>query len=160
MRRAGARRDPGRWRGLLVGAAPLLGACYVYQPVLTPEPQPGARFAFDLNDQGREALVASVGPAAARVEGALVSDVGGEYVIRVSDVLGLQGTRTRWRGEAVSFRQEYVKRVRERRLSRGRTVFTVAAVLGAVVALVASTDLIGFGGGGDNRPGSGVGEGQ
>src|SRR5256885_972226 len=77
-----AMRQGGRhWNRLLVAASWLLGACYVYAPVTTPEPQPGARLAFDLNDQGRQALVTSVGPAAARVEGAFVSDAAGEYVI-------------------------------------------------------------------------------
>ena len=146
--------------GLLIAAMPLLGACYVYRPVVTPEPQPGVRVALDLNDQGRTALVTSVGPEAARVDGALVSDVGGEYVIRIADVVGLHGARTKWNGETVTFRQEYVKQIRERRVSRGRTVFAIAGVLGAVVGLAAGTNLAGFGNGGDDRGGSGVGEGQ
>jgi hypothetical protein len=151
---------PRSWRWLVVAAAPLMGACYVYAPVMTPEPQPGSRLALDLNDQGRAALVTSVGPEVAQVEGALVSNTAGEYVIRVSDVRALHGIRTRWSGETVSFRQEYVKRIRERKLSRGRTAFVVAGLLGAAVGLAASTGLAGFGGEGDGRPGGGPGDGQ
>src|SRR5437867_4507644 len=136
--------------GVLIAAIPLLGACYVYEPVVTPEPERGMRVALDLNDQGRAALVTSVGPEAARVDGALVSDVGGEYVIRVADVVGIQGVRTKWNGETVSVRQEHVKRIRERRFSRGRTVFAIAGVLGAVVGLAAGTNLVGFGSGGED----------
>jgi len=157
---AATRPGPPHRSGLLIAAIPLLGACYVYEPVVTPEPAPGMRVALDLNDQGRAALVTSVGPEAARVDGALVSDVGGEYVIQVADVVGLQGVRTKWNGETVTVRQEYVRRIRERKLSRGRTVFAIAGVLGAVVGLAAGTNLAGFGSGGEDRPGSGVGEGQ
>lgn len=155
------RRRRAQWKGLVVAAAPLIGACYVYSPVMTPQPLPGARLALDLNDQGRAALVTSVGPEVARVEGALVSNTGGEYLIQVSDVRALHGVRTKWSGEAVSFRQEYVKGIRERRLSRGRTAFAVAGLLGAVVGVAASTGLAGFGSGeGDGRPGGGPGDGQ
>jgi hypothetical protein len=143
-----------------VAAVPLLGACYVYQPLLTPDPHPDARLAFDLSDQGRVALVTNVGSDASRVEGTLVSETPDEYVIRVSDVFAQQGARTKWNGEVVSVRREYVKRVRERSLSRGRTVAAVAGVLGAVVGLAAGTHLAGFGTSGSDRPGSGVGDGQ
>src|SRR3989304_6008452 len=112
---AAMRWDPRRWGGLMLAAAPLVGGCYVYGPVAAPEPQPGIRLALDLNGQGRAALVTSVGPEVARVEGALVSNTGGEYVIRVSDVFALQGTRTKWSGETGSFRQEYLKSIRERK---------------------------------------------
>jgi hypothetical protein len=139
--------------GLVLAAAPLFAACYVYSPVMTPEPQPGMRLALDLNDQGRAALVTSVGPEVERVEGALVSNGGGEYLIRVSDVFGLRGTRTKWSGETVSFREEYLSRVREKRLSGGRTAFLVGSVVGAVVGLMASTDLVGGGSSAEGRGG-------
>ena len=106
------------------------------------------------------ALVTNVGSDASRVEGTLVSETPDEYVIRVSDVFAQQGTRAKWNGEVVSVRREYVKRVRERSLSRGRTVAAVAGVLGAVVGLAAGTHLAGFGTSGSDRPGSGVGDGQ
>jgi hypothetical protein len=147
-------RSRRRWRSLVLAAAPLWGACYVYSPVMTPEPQPGTRLALDLNDQGRAALVTSVGPEVARVEGALVSNGEGTYVIRVSGVLGLRGTRTKWSGETVSFREEHLSGVREKRLSGGRTAFLVGGLVGAMVGLVASTDLVGFGSNsGDGRGG-------
>jgi hypothetical protein len=160
MSGAAMRRDRRRWGQWLLAAAPLLGACYVYRPLMTPEPQPDARLAFDLTDQGQAALVTSVGSDVAHIEGALVSETAEEYVIRVSDVFTQQGTRTKWNGELVTFRREYVKRIRERRFSGGRTAATVAGVLGAVVGLAAGTHLAGFGNGGSDRPGSGVGDGQ
>src|SRR5881296_1485927 len=107
-------------RGLLtqlrfaLAAAPLLGACYVYRPITVAEPNPGTVLAVDLNDSGRTALVTSVGPEVSRVEGAFVGAGDGEYVIRVSQVFGLHGTRTKWSGETVSFRDNYVKQLREK----------------------------------------------
>lgn len=154
----GTARRRWQWSGLAFAAAPLLGACYVYKPALTPEP--GTRLALDLNDQGRVALVTSVGPEVARVEGALVSNTGGEYVLRVSDVFALQGTRTKWSGETVRFREEHVQRIRERRFSGPRTWVLMGGVVGAMVGLVAGTDLVGRGGEGDARGGGGPGEPQ
>lgn len=149
-----------RWGWLMLAVAPLFTACYVYRPVTAPEPEPGTRLSLDLNDQGRAALVTSVGPEVTRVEGALVSNSGGEYVIQVSDVFAFHGTRSKWSGETVSFREEYVQRVREKRLSGGRTVFLVSGMLGALVGLVAGTDLIGAGGEGDGKGGGGPGDDQ
>jgi hypothetical protein len=143
-----------------MAAAPLLGACYVYQPLVTADPQPEARLALDLSDAGRAALVTNVGSDVSRVEGTLVSETSDEYVIRVSDVFAQRGTRTKWNGEVVAFRRDYVNRVRTRSLSRGRTAVAVAGVLGAVVGLAAGTHLAGFGSGGSDRAGSGVGDGQ
>jgi hypothetical protein len=141
-------------------AAPLVGACYVYRPLTTVEPHSGMHLALDLNDQGRAALVTSVGPEVARVEGALVSAADGAYVVRVSDVFGFRGSRTKWTGETVSLRQEYVQRIREKRLSGGRTAWVVGGVLGAVVGLVAGADLVGIGGEGEGKGGGGPGEPQ
>ena len=149
-----------RWGVVLVAAAPLVGACYVYAPVMTPEPQQGVRLALDLSDQGRTALVTTVWPDVTRVEGTLVSDTAGQYVMRISEVVGIRGTRTKWTGETVSIPQQYVERVRERKLSRGRTAFAVAGLVGSMVGLMAGTGLAGFGSGGDDKPGSGGGEGQ
>ena len=147
----------GRRRGrLALAAAPLVGGCYVYRPMTLAEPNPGTLLAVDLNDSGRAALVTSVGPEVARVEGALVGTGDGQYVIRVSEVFGLHGTRTKWSGDTVSFRENYVQRVREKRFSGGRTAFALAGVLGAVVGLVAGADLIGIGGeSGDAKGGGG-----
>ena len=149
-----SRRRRGKWGGnlgLALAAVPLFGACYVYRPVTTADPQPGMRLALDLNDEGRTALVTSMGPDAARVEGAVVSSTTGEYVLRVSEVRGLHGSRTKWSGETVSVRQEYARRVREKRLSSGRTAALVGGVVGAMVGLAAGVHLVGFGGAGEGK---------
>jgi len=145
---------------LALAAVSLLGACYVYRPVTTIEPHPGVRVSLDLNDPGRAALVTSVGPDVARVEGALLSSSGGEYVIQVSEVVGVQGMRTKWNGETVSVREEYVRQVRQKRLSGRRTALLVSGMLGGVVGLAAGVNLVGFGGGGDGKGGGGPGDDQ
>jgi hypothetical protein len=146
--------------GFALTAAPLLAGCYVYRPVTAVDPQPGTRLAVELNDQGRAALVTSVGPEVDRVEGSLISSADGEYVIRVYEVFGLKGTRTTWSGETISVRGEYVKLIREKRLSGGRTVGLVGGVVGAMVGLVAGASLVGLGGGGDGKGGGAPGDGQ
>ena len=141
----------------LAPAVALAGGCYVYTPLNPTQPEPGARLALDLNDEGRVAMATSVGPEVARVEGALVGSSGTEYVIQVSDVLGLGGTRTRWSGETVSVRQEHVKRIRERRFSGTRTAVVVGGAVAALVGVVLGVDLLGAGGGDSNSRGGGGG---
>ena len=86
--------------------------------------------------------------------------VTGVFTSKNGEVGSFKGTNVTLDKNTLKFRQEYVKRIRERRVSRGRTVFAIAGVLGAVVGLAAGTNLAGFGNGGDDRAGSGVGEGQ
>jgi hypothetical protein len=87
----------------------------------------------------------SVGPEVARIEGTLVHATDGEYVVRVSEVLDLSGLRTRWNGEVVELAPDCVKTVRERRLSKSRTVLLASSMTAAVVAFVATRGLFGFG---------------
>ena len=137
----------------------LLAGCYVYAPLNPTVPQPGVRLAFELNDQGRVGMAGSLGPEVARVEGALVTRTETEYVLQVSQVLGLSGTTTKWSGETVSVQPDYVKTLRERRVSKGRTALLTAALTAAAVAFVATRNLLGFGGG-EQGTGKGGGAGD
>lgn len=134
-----------------VGFAPLLSACYVYVPLST-TPEPGVRLAVELNDVGRVGVANNVGPEVGRVEGFLQSRSDSQYVIRVADVFGLYGTRTRWAGEPVTFRSEYLRTVRARRLSRGRTAALVSTLAVALGTFIVTRDLLGLGGGTDVPP--------
>lgn len=129
----------------------LLPACYVYAPVSV-SPEPGMRLAVELNDIGRVGMANNVGPEVARVEGVVQSRSESQYVIRVSEVVGLYGGRTRWSGEPVTLRPEYMRSVRERRLSRGRTAMLVSGLAVALGTFVATRNLLGLGGGTDGRP--------
>ena len=132
---------------------PLLAGCYVYQPLGgdLPEPVPGAMVALELNDQGRVGMERQVGTEVARIEGAVVSRSDTGYVMGVRTVIKLWGSQSRWQGEQISVRADYVRRMSERRLSPGRTVMAAGgATLGFVVYLLANTLV-----GGGNAPGPG-----
>lgn len=137
-------------------AAACLAGCYTYIPLAATRPEPGQTFAFELTDQGRAALAAGVGSATDRVEGELVSVTDTAYSVSVARVVDLRGKVHPWGGETVSLRREYVGSVRERRLSRTRTGFTVGIVTSSIVALVATRGFgVAAGWGGDE---SGKGE--
>src|SRR5688500_14575304 len=118
--------------------------CYAYHPVVT-TPAPGTRMAFDLNDQGRVGMRSVIGPEISRVEGALVRNSDTAYVIEVWETRGMYGMASRWGGEPVSLRREYVDGVTVRRLSRPRTVVAVLGAAAAAVAFILTRDLLGLG---------------
>lgn len=136
-----------RWAALALFPA-LVAGCYSYAPLST-APQPGAHLAFDVNDRGRVGVADSLGPGVTRVEGFLAGRTDSLYVIHVTDVASIRGPSARWNGEMVSLRPEYISGITERRLSKARTALLAGGVTAAVVAFIASRDLLGIGGGGD-----------
>ena len=129
--------------------------CYTYA-VRRDTPPPGSRVVLDINDQGRVALGTRLGSELARVEGDLVSKSDTAFVIRMRQARTLGGVTTRWGGETVHLRDEYVKTVGERQFSRARTFFAAAGFAVAAGLLIAAQSLIG-GGAGDGRDGGGPG---
>jgi hypothetical protein len=125
-----------------------------------PTPVPGARLVIELNDQGRVGMERQVGPSVSTVEGALVSRSDTAYVVAVSAVLGLYGAYSKWQGERVTLRPEYIRRMSERRFSMGRTVAATGIATGAFLAFVLSRSLLGggndAGSGPDGPPGNGT----
>ena len=134
--------------------------CYSYVPLSSPVPA-GTRVAVDLNDQGRADLRGVIGSEIARVEGPLVHNSDTAYVLNVLETRGMGGQLSRWSGETVSLRREYVRSITERRFSRSRTTMGVVAGAAAVLAFILTRDLLGLGGGDvSNVPPPGGGEGQ
>ncbi|MFL5576981.1 MAG: hypothetical protein ACJ79S_13530 [Gemmatimonadaceae bacterium] len=133
-------------------AAVLLAGCYVYVPPSSPEPAPGTPVALELNDQGRLGLAPTLGPALDRIGGTLVSRTDSAYTLRVSDVTTIRGERSTWTGERYQVPVAYVGRLRERRLSRSRTMLVGGAVLAAVGTFVLTRTVNGGGEGGDGGP--------
>ncbi len=132
-------------RGLLALAPAAVPACYHYVP-LQSEPAPGIVVQVELNDDGRVAMTSAVGPETGKIEGVLLSRTDSGMVVSVRQVLGEYGGVARWEGEAVEIRSGWVRRLREREFSAGRTALVAALAGGGFVAFVATRDLLGFGG--------------
>lgn len=129
--------------GMAIASAGL-GGCYSLVPVRGASPAPGTRIALDVNDAGRVALGASMGPEIDRVEGQLIERSDGEYLLGVTSVSLLRGGTQTWKGERVVVKPEFVSNVYERRFDVARTGLAAGA-LAAGVALIATKDLLGGG---------------
>ena len=142
-------------------AVALLAAsgCYVNQP-LDAASEPGTTVVLAVNDRGRVALADSVGESVAQIEGALVSRRDSVYVVRVRAVEFLNGQRHRWTGEPLTIREEHLRDVHARRMSRGRTAVVAGVISTSVIAFIVSRDLFGTGGGGREPGGGGPGPDQ
>ena len=125
----------------------LVTGCYALQPVTSTGsgPEPGMKLALDVNDAGRVALGGSMGPEIGQIEGLLVSQQNGEYVVAVSAVRFLRGGEQIWTGEQVRIKKEYVGTTYERRFHRGRTIALSTALAGGLLAIAVSQDLFGLG---------------
>ena len=126
---------------------PLLAGCYTMQPLVgsRPEPAPGTRLIIELTDAGRVAMANQMGPDVARFESRLVRQTDSAYVLSVSLVVGAWGAQTRWNGEQVALRPDYVRTIGERRFSAGRTALAVAGATASAMAFVLTRSLLGGG---------------
>jgi hypothetical protein len=134
-----------------IGFLPLLAGCYSYIPIATLEPAPGTNVSLVLSDEGRLQSYRQIGPYAVRGEGALVQATPDDFTLAVSDVIDIRGTHSKWTGEAVSLPRSYVTMTYQKQFSRSKTVLIAAAALGSIVALIASRNLLGLGGSGDDN---------
>jgi len=123
----------------------LAAGCYISRPPASPEPELGVRVVLELNDQGRMALTRNLGPEVLLVSGRFVDGTDSAYRVAVSGTQTLDRQRVPWGGETVSVSREYVRRVSERRLSRGRTALFTLGLAAAVGVFIATRQLLGFG---------------
>jgi len=139
----------------------LFSGCYTYVPSDAARLDPGSQLEFELNDQGRVAMDERLGPEVATVDGTLVAVTDSQYGVRVARVRYLDGTSSAWGGEKVDLQQQYVKRVLERKFSKGRTLVAIGSGAAAIGAFIATRSLIGNGTGNQTtKPGGGPGNGQ
>jgi len=140
-----------RARAALIAGAALgvstQAGCYVYT-VPAGQPAPGARYAFEITDQGRVSLADRIGSGVERIEGTLVGQNDQGYLVSVSGVKSIGSGASHWAGERVALRPEFVGRVRERRLSGRRTALAVGTAALAIGAFVATRA---WAGGGPSR---------
>jgi hypothetical protein len=134
--------------GLSVLGAVVVG-CYTLQPIPSAVPEAGTVIALDINDAGRLALGGSMGPEIAQIEGRLLSTSDAGYHVAVSTLHLLHGGQQPWSGEDVRVQREHVSTIRERRLSRGRTIALSVIGAGAIAFFVTRS----ITGGGTESPG-------
>src|SRR5688500_12196709 len=126
--------------------------CHAYRPMPTATPDEGLDVALQLNDRGGEALRDSVGPDVVRIEGRVDSRMDSLVVLSISHTENASGVRSRWDGERVGIRPEWVRFAEQRQFSKQRTALVVGAAVAAVVTAGVMSDGFGFGGGGDKNP--------
>ena len=138
-------------RLLLAMLAVATVGCHAYRPITTATPDEGLDVALQLNDRGGEALRDSVGPDVVRIEGRVDSRMDSLVVLSVSHTQTASGIRSRWAGERIGVRPEWVRYAEQRQFSRQRTALLVGAAVAAVVTAGVMSDGFGFGGSGDNK---------
>src|SRR5687767_6935962 len=103
--------------------------CHAYRPITTATPDEGLDVALHLNDRGGEALRDSVGPDVVRIEGRVDSRMDSLVVLSISHTENASGVRSRWDGERVGIRPEWVRFAEQRQFSKQRTALVVGAAV-------------------------------
>jgi hypothetical protein len=146
-------------RSLPLLAALLVGACYEYLPARDSATLTGRRVQLSLTDSGMVAMARQVGPSVEAIEGTLLADSAGAYVVGVSLTRMRTGAEMDWRGERLTVPHALVSSFAERRFSRSRSTFAGALMTAGLVA--ATVGLRGDGGatgGGVPTPGHPTGQ--
>jgi hypothetical protein len=89
-------------RTLALLGALLVSGCYEYLPARDPVALIGRRVQLSLTDSGTVALARQVGPSVEALEGTLLADSAGAYVIGVTLTRVRSGAEVDWRDERVS----------------------------------------------------------
>jgi hypothetical protein len=91
-----------------------------------------------------------MGPGIEQIEGRLLDQDNGSYLVAVSAVRLVRGGEQVWSGEQVRLNRDYIAMVYERRLSVARSAALGAVGVGGLAAFLASLNL--FGGGAEEQP--------
>jgi hypothetical protein len=127
----------------------LLGtACYEYLPARSSTSLLGQRVQLSLTDSGTVAMASRVGPSVDAIEGNLLADSAGAYVLGVTLTRARSGVETDWREERVAVPHALVASFAERRFSRSRSTFAGALMSAGLVAVT-----VGLRGGGGSTGG-------
>jgi hypothetical protein len=122
-------------RAQVVVCVVLIGGCYTYRPLSTPQPLAGTRVSAALTDDGARELSGQVGPEVEHVEGEVlaVDSIGVHMAVR--QVETIRGIQFDWRGEQVTVPSSAVSGWQQRRLSVGGTGFLGGLVAGGLYAM-------------------------
>jgi hypothetical protein len=146
-----------RWKGrrqaaALVGTLQLFTACYQYVPVQS-APAVGSQVALEINDDGRVALRAQLGPGVVRLEGRVSAVDGDDMVVETSSVTQIRGRPVPVDSVRVRVSQGHVERMDERRLSQSRTWMVIGGAVAIVAAFFVGKGVFGHSTPSDDPPG-------
>jgi hypothetical protein len=122
-------------RPLLALCALIGTACYEYLPSRDPASLVDRRVQVALTDSGTVAMASQIGPSVDAIEGTLVGDSAGVYLVSVSTTRARNGVESDWRGERVRVAHPLVAMLAERRFSRSRSTFAGALMTGGITAI-------------------------
>ncbi|HTI06091.1 MAG TPA: hypothetical protein VL549_12285 [Gemmatimonadales bacterium] len=134
-------------RLMAVGFIPLVAACYLQSPLMSPTPAPDMRIVAQVTDTGVLEMGQAIGPGATEVEGVVANADATAWDLRMLRVDYRGGSSVLWKGELVHFPRSALSQATERRFSRGRS-WVLAGVITSTALLAAR--FLGFLGGGDS----------
>jgi hypothetical protein len=137
-----------RARAFIVLCTLLTAACYEYLPARSTASLLGQRVQLSLTDSGSVVMASRVGPSIDVIEGNLLADSAGSYVVGVTLTRARSGAETDWREERVAVPHPLVASFAERRFSRSRSTFAGALMSAGIVAAT-----VGLRGGGSSSGG-------
>lgn len=131
---------------IVIATACVTAACYDYNPLTTPSPEPGTYIAATLTDSGAEALARYLGPGVFVVRGRYLGDSDRGLLVSVSSVEMKRGDELTWAGETVALPHDNIASLQVRQLAKGRSALLLGvSVTGLVATTAAFTSLIGGG---------------
>jgi hypothetical protein len=120
---------------MLAAGTMLVGGCYTYRPLSTPEPLPGTRVSAELTNDGARELTGQIGPQVDHVEGDVVAVDSNGVQLAVRQVETTRGYQVDWKGEKVTIPLAAVSGWQHRQLSVGGTGFMGGLVVGGLYAM-------------------------
>jgi hypothetical protein len=135
-----------RWFAVAVmaGVLPAAVGCYTYAPLDTSAGiTVGEHIAVEITDQGRAAMGDRIGSGVVRVEGTVTRSDSQNVVMNVWRVAQIGGVSSKWSGESVQLRRDFVAAVEARNLNRGRTYLVAGGVAVGLVLVLKGTSLFG-----------------
>src|SRR5438128_6545214 len=132
---------------IMIAAASLTAGCYSYNPLRTPDPEPGMSVAVTLTDAGTLELGPYLGLDAFIVRGRYVRADERGLVLAVLQVETKRGDWQPWAGESVTLPTGHIASLEARRLAKGRTVLLAGVGVASLAATTLAFTLTGGGGG-------------
>jgi len=142
-------------RPLALACVALLAGCYEYVPSGSPASLMQRRVQLTLTDSGAVVLASRIGPSVEALDGTLVGDSSGTYLVSMLVTRARNGTESDWRGERIGVPHLLVSSLQERRFSPTRTALAGGIAAVGIVGITAGLRGAGIGGQGGPAPGNG-----